>query len=107
MSPAAADGGPGSTSCQCQQRDTGSVKKVTYLGQTSRQDGRVPEIPRQGGHTMSNVRLRTEDADPAMIPGYFGVSYFSGAASKRSRSSLNKKVLFRNGRAISVSEETV
>lgn len=56
---------------------------------------------------MSNVRLRTEYADPAMIPGYFGVSYFSGAASKRSRSTLNTKLLFRNGRAFSVSEEPV
>ena len=57
--------------------------------------------------TMTNIRRRTEDADPAMTPGYFGVSYFSGAASKRSRSTLNSKLLFRSGRAIPVSEETV
>jgi hypothetical protein len=55
---------------------------------------------------MTNARRRIEDTGPAMTPGYFGVSFFSGAASKRSRASLSRRVLFRNGRAIPVSEET-
>ncbi len=56
---------------------------------------------------MTNVRRRTDDPDPAMTPGYFGVTFFSGAASKRSHSSLNRRLLFRSGRAIPVSEDSV
>jgi hypothetical protein len=56
--------------------------------------------------TMTKTQRRIEDTSPAMTPGYFGVTFFSGAASKRSRSSLSRRLLFRNGRAIPLSEET-
>ncbi len=55
---------------------------------------------------MTNIRLRIEDADPAMTPGYFGVTFFSGAASIASRGSTSGKFLIRNGRTIPVSVET-
>ena len=55
---------------------------------------------------MTNVRLRIEDADPAVTTGSFGVTLFSGAALMESRSRLNTKFLIRNGRAIPVSVET-
>ncbi len=55
---------------------------------------------------MTNIRLRIEDAGPAMTTGYFGVTYFTGAASIASRGSRNGKFLIRNGRTIPMSAET-
>jgi hypothetical protein len=48
---------------------------------------------------MTNIRLRIEGADPAMIPGYFGVALFTRAASIERRTSLNRKFSVGNGRA--------
>jgi hypothetical protein len=57
--------------------------------------------------TMTNIRLRIEDASPAMTSGSFGVTFFAGAASMGGRASLNTKVLCRNGRSIPLNVEDV
>jgi hypothetical protein len=45
---------------------------------------------------MTNVRLRIEDADPAMASGAFGVSLFSGAATLDGRPSTKSRSPYRH-----------
>jgi hypothetical protein len=48
------------------------------------------------GVTMTNVRLRIEDANPAVASGAFGVTLFSGATTVDGRPSTKSRAAYRH-----------